>query len=297
MSETLVATAPDLSQDLSQPDFWRRHFPDLTLVGDSKRKTPPKPPKRAGVRDETLLMAQLGEEGYFQDHNSTLTRLAPRLAAAVRTCVQLDIPPAFIFMFEEVWEGFQSIHPMLVNALGEDYRMLPDFWVWHVNPSAGEAGWRPHRDKGRFCLAPDGTPNSLSVWVPFVDATPLNSCIYVLPINRDPTYNTPEEHSWKINIASVRALPGGPGDYFAWNQALLHWGSETSRYAPHPRISMALEFQRGGIEPFNSPQMTPFQPLDFRFVLKLVGKQILQYKHMYPLAARFESLAQQLLGG
>ncbi len=295
MSETLVRNGAALAQDISQPAFWLQHFPGLTLPGDNHRKGTASPQASAGEADPRVVTDRMAEEGYFQDHNPTFERLAPALAEAVRTCVALDIPPAFIFLFDETWECFRSLQPMLSRFLGDGYKVLPDFWAWHVDPAAGQAGWQPHRDKGRVALAPDGTPLSLTVWAPLSDATPLTSCMYLLPANRDPVYNTPQETVWQINATSIRALPGRPGDYLCWNQAVLHWGSESSRFAPHPRISMALEFQRGDMQPFNQPQMTPLETLDFQARLKLVGKQILQYRHMYPLAARFESLAQALV--
>jgi len=93
----------------------------------------------------------------------------------------------------------------------------------------------------------------------------------------------------------VRALPARPGDFLCWNQAVLHWGGEASRFASGPRISVALEFQSGDRAPFNQPLIPPFANLPFETRLKLVAKQILQYKHMYPLAARFEALAKRLL--
>ena len=300
MSETLVRAAASLAEDVSKPEFWRRHFPRLTLPGDARPKRAaaraPASAAPAGEADERIVTERLLEEGYFQDHNATFEAMAPLLAEAVKTCVRLDIPPAFIFLFDETWACFRSLHPMLSRFLGEGYRMLPDFWTWHVDPAAGQAGWRPHRDKGRVSLAPNGAPLSLTVWAPLSDATPLTSCMYLLPANRDPVYNTPGEAVWNINAASIRALPGRPGDYFCWNQAVLHWGSESSRFAPHPRLSMALEFQRGDMQPFNQPQMSPLESLDFQTRLKLVAKQILQYQHMYPLAVRFEGLARQLLG-
>ena len=94
------------------------------------------------------MSVRMREEGYFQLRNETLEILAPKLADAIRTCVTLDIPPAFIFLFDETWACFQSLHPILGGLLGESYRMLPDFWAWHVDPQAGQAGWKPHRDKG-----------------------------------------------------------------------------------------------------------------------------------------------------
>jgi hypothetical protein len=294
MSQTVARPADALADDVSSRAFWRAHFPGLTLPGEAKAQIAP--PGLAGEADERVTVERLLEEGYFQDRNPTFALLAPRLGEAVATCARLDIPPAFIFLFDETWICFTSLDPMLRRMLGDGYQMLPDFWTWHVDPAAGQAGWRPHRDKGRMALAPNGAPLSLTVWAPLSDATPLTSCMYLLPANRDPVYNTPQEGAWNINAASIRALPGTPGDYFCWNQAVLHWGSESSRFAPHPRLSMALEFQRGDIPPFNQPLLPPRLSLDFESRLKLVAKQILQYRHMYPLAARFESLAQRLLG-
>ena len=293
MSETLERAQTTLAADVARPEFWAEMFPGLTLPGAGRPEAIANGP--VGEADERVIAERLYEEGYFQDRNATFTRLAPGLAEAVKTCARLDIPPPFIFLFDETWTCFRSLDPMLRRFLGEGYRILPDFWTWHVDPAAGQAGWRPHRDKGRMSLAPNGAPLSLTVWAPLLDATPLTSCMYLLPANRDPVYNTEQEGVWNINAASIRALPGHQGDYFCWNQAILHWGSESSRFAPHPRISMALEFQRGDIAPFNQPLIDPFQPLDFQTRLKLVAKQILQYRHMYPLAARFETLAQALL--
>ena len=98
-----------------------------------------------------------------------------------------------------------------------------------------------------------------------------------------------------MDMTSVRALPAKPGDVLCWNQAVLHWGSRTSRFAPAPRLSMALEFQRRDIPAWNTPLLDRFANHDFETRLKLVGKQILQYKHMYPLAERFQQLAEKLV--
>ncbi len=292
-------TATTLSIDarageLHSPAFWTSHFPRLSIstqldAWDGDTGVLPSDTRK--LHTERML-----EEGYFQDGNATFARYAPLLAEAVYTCKALDIPPAFIFLFDETWKCFYSLHPMLTHFLGKDYRVLPDFWTWHVDPAQSESGWRPHRDKGRNSLASNGVPLSLTVWAPLTEAHPQNGCMYILPANRDPVYNTEREKDWKVDLPYIRALPGQPGDYFCWNQAVLHWGSGTSRFARHPRVSMALEFQRGDIKPFNTPLIPPFANLRFEDRLKLVGKQILQYKHMYPLAARFEQLARRLVG-
>ena len=100
-----------------------------------------------------------------------------------------------------------------------------------------------HRDKGKRALYPDGSPKILSFWLPLTEASPLNSCIYIVPSNRDPNYNTAEEMSWKFALSDIRALPAQPGDIMFWNEAVYHWGS---RPAPNrnekPRISMGFEY-------------------------------------------------------
>ena len=296
MSEMATRDSATLIEDVAQQAFWQAHFPGLSLSGRDPAREPGQKPM-SDPREQALIGARMREEGYFQLRNETLEILAPKLADAIRTCVSLDIPPAFIFLFDETWACFQSLHPILSGFLGENYRMLPDFWAWHVDPQAGQAGWKPHRDKGRRSLATDGSPLSLTVWMPLSDATPLTSCMYLVPANLDPTYNTPNEREWRFEVASIRALPGKPGDFLCWNQAVLHWGSKSSRFAPHPRLSMALEFQRGDVPPFNKPLLPPFAPLSFDMRLKLVAKQVIQYRHMYPLAERFGELAAKLLRG
>lgn len=279
--------------EMLRPEFWRTHFPNLTInerLAGWNRVGPV-------LSEETrnLYFARMLEEGYFQDQSATCARLAPLLSDAVAQCKALDIPPAFIFLFDEAWECFYALDPMIRFFLGDGYKVLPDFWTWHVDPAAGEAGWRPHRDKGRGALAANKSPTSLTIWIPLTEASPQNGCMYILPANFDPVYATEDEKNWQVDMAAIRAMPGKPGDFLCWNQAVLHWGSRTSRFAKAPRMSMALEFQRGDIPAWNSPLLEPFANHDFAARLKLVGKQILQYKHMYPLPERFQLMAQRLV--
>jgi ectoine hydroxylase-related dioxygenase (phytanoyl-CoA dioxygenase family) len=145
-------------------------------------------------------------------------------------------------------------------------------------------------------LLPDRSPKSLTTWIPLSHATPLNSCMYIVPALLDPTYGTEAEDQWKFQYPSVRALPGGPGDFFIWNQAVLHWGSLSSPRAPESRVSMAFEFQRTDVPAFNQPLLPPLTILPFEARLQLIAKQVLQYRHMYELDPTVEKMALQLLG-
>ena len=57
---------------------------------------------------------------------------------------------------------------------------------------------------------------------------------------------------------------------------------------------MAFEFQRKDKPPFNTPLLDPRVIPPFRQRLGLIGKQVLQYDHMYPLTPENAALAKQL---
>lgn len=280
-------------EHIGQEAFWRRQFPGLSIGERLARGDLPQ--LQPSTTATQVWFERMREEGYFQGTVDVLASFAPKLADAVKTCRALEIPPVFIFLFDETWLCFHALHPLLGLFLGKSYRILPDFWTWHVDPRHGESGWNPHRDKGRMSLNQDGTPASLTVWIPLTESAPQNGCMYLLPANRDPTYNTENERTWQINFAKIRALPASPGDFLCWNQAVLHWGGESSRFATEPRISMALEFQSGERAPFNQPLLPALVNLSFDLRMALIAKQILQYKHMYPLSERVRALAQRIM--
>lgn len=236
----------------------------------------------------------LKQEGYVQASGVAWGLDLKLMAATVRALSRIDLPPVFAFLYDEFWLPFYKLHPVCTALLG-DYMMLPDFWAWNLNPAQGDSGWRPHRDKGYQALLPDGTPKSLTVWMALSSATPLNGCMYIVPANFDPTYGTPDDKEWKFDYASVRALPAEPGDFFIWNQAVLHWGGRSTPRAPETRVSMAFEFQRADVEPYNRPLIKPLTILSFESRLRLIAKQILQYRHMYRVDPTVEQVALRLV--
>jgi hypothetical protein len=236
----------------------------------------------------------LRTEGYFQGQADWGVDLA-LMVATVRALAKANLSPVFAFLYDEFWLPFAKLHHLYGRLIGADYQLLPDFWIWNIDPQRDEAGWKPHRDKGRTALLPNGSPKSLTTWIPLSHATPLNSCMYIVPASRDPTYGTEAENQWRFDYPSIRALPGEPGDFFMWNQAVLHWGSASSPRATESRVSMAFEFQRGDVPPFNQPLIAPLTILSFELRLKLIAMQVLQYQHMYALDPSVEQMARQLL--
>ncbi len=269
-------------------DFWQALAPSLHIDDAALFE-------KAGLLELSAEKSvQFKDEGYLQ--GSTDWGLDVKLMAdTVRTLSACDLSPLFGYLYDEFWLPFFKMRPLYGALLGGKYFMLPDFWIWNVDPKKGEAGWKPHRDKGKKSLLPDGSPKSLTTWIPLSTATPLNGCMYVVPRQFDPTYGTVEETKMKFEFQSIRALPGQPGDFFIWNQALFHWGSRTSPRAPESRVSMAFEFQRADVPPFNAPLIDPIELPAFERRLELIVKQIHRYRHMYEVDPKVAAMAAELL--
>jgi hypothetical protein len=287
---TVTATG---TRDLGDPRFWQEfapglHVGDPAMVQGLSAIAP-------GPADMAAIRAMVREEGYFHASSVGWGMDIALMANTVRALDRAGLSPVFAFLYDEFWLPFYRLSPIYQGLLGE-YMALPDFWVWNVDPARGDAGWRPHRDKDRNSLLPDGMPKSITTWIPLSRATPLNGCMYLVPANLDPTYNTPDEKTWRFEHASIRALPAEAGDVFMWNQALVHWGSRTSPRGGESRVSMAFEFQRADVAPMNQPLLPPLAFHDFGARLKLIAKQVLQYRHMYKVDPAIERMALQVVG-
>jgi hypothetical protein len=238
--------------------------------------------------------SQFRDEGYLQGNAQWALDLS-LMAGTVRSLSAAGLSPVFAFLYDEFWHPFAKLHLLFRTLLGGEYSLLPDFWIWNVDPRKREAGWQPHRDKGRKALFADGSPKSITTWIPLSRATPLNGCMYVVPRPLDPTYGTAEEQQIRFAPQSIRALPGRPGDFFIWNQAIYHWGGASSPYAPESRVSMAFELQRTDVPPFNAPLIEPLRVIPFEERLTLIAKQLHRYRHMYDVDPKVAQIASDLL--
>jgi hypothetical protein len=277
--------------DAENVAFWRALQPNLSIEGTASIDG-------FALGDVAKLMDRLRFEGYVNVPDV----LPEKLNAAMRDCIATlhgrKIPLAFAFVYDQAWQVFQGLASFIEAALGNGYRALPDFWVWHVEASESAMGWGPHRDRVQPTLDRNNAPHSMTVWVPFTDATPLNGCIYMLPAHLDDRFKQRvwdgEGNNQVLAPQNIRALPATAGSFLAWNQAVLHWGGRASRLAEGPRSSAAFEFQRGDKAPFNRPLLDPKRTPAFQQRLGLVGKQVLQYRHMYPLSPDIEGIAEAL---
>ncbi len=249
------------------------------------------------TNSEQIEMANLlKEDGYIQSSADWGLDLKS-MADTVRSLDSANLSPVFAFLYDEFWHPFLKLHLLYAALFGGKYLLLPAFWVWNVDPKRNAAGWKPHRDRGRKSLLDDGAPKSLTTWIPLSSATPLNGCMYIVPACHDPIYATTEDLNWKsrLEFSSIRALPAKPGDFFIWNHEVLHWGGRTSSRATESRVSIAFELQRADVPAFSEPLLDPFDIPPFETRLKLIAKQLLQYRNMHTLEPELAYFASVLL--
>lgn len=263
----------------ADPAFWRALCPDAALSDDPFHGAPVEvpPPTLERAHD------QLTTEGYLHTGPLLPDAECRALAALALRLHDRGLPPPFALAFDDPWRALWRLSGLLNPLLGGAYRVLPDFWLWIVGPQHEPGGWQPHRDMEKPDPLRDGLPELLTVWVPFTDATPLNGCIYALPLHLDPNFpDNLRERTVPVGCERyVRALPAARGSVLAWNQYLLHWGARSSRFADEPRISLAFYLQRADVPPYEDGLITPGEPLPLWRRLGVVAKMVLKYAHRY----------------
>ncbi len=276
---------------LADPALWRALAPALHLGDESFSAAAAEP-----IHFEPAMLAELRasllREGYFQLPPLDWGIDVAAFGAGVSAVVGAGYMPAFAFMYDEAWFMYARLGALIAAVLDERYMMMPAFWAWHVDGVREPAGWTPHRDLGHRTLLPDRRPKAMTFWLPLTDATPQNGCMYILPADRDPLYGTPNDHQTSLELQNVRALPSPAGGVLAWTQAAFHWGGRARQPIDKPRVSISVEFQRGDQPPIYEPLLNPRQSPDAILRLRLILRQMLQYKHMYPLAPDMQALAE-----
>lgn len=283
-----------LSEQMRTREYWQLLAPGLHIEEKSILQNVAH--LRFTSSEQMEMMNLLKEDGYFQSTADWGLDLK-LMADSARSLSGANLAPVFAFLYDEFWYPFLKLHLLYAALLGGKYFLLPAFWVWNVDPRKNESGWKPHRDRGRISLFDNGAPKSLTTWIPLSSATPLNGCMYIVPACHDPIYATAEDPLWKLRFefSSIRALPAKPGDFFIWNQGVLHWGGRASSRATESRVSIAFEFQRADVPAFSEPLLDPFEIPSFEKRLKLIAKQLLQYQHMHPLEPELAHFASALL--
>ncbi|WP_339780822.1 phytanoyl-CoA dioxygenase family protein [uncultured Thalassospira sp.] len=291
-------------QQAKNADFWRGLNPDLHIDGTSEGacatgasrgldiagtggdgvgfgvESATKPNLMREDVDYSQLSDRFWDEGYFLLHDVLPVAVLGQLRAAIERLVAARLPVAMIYLYDEAWQVFAALRPLLSHFLGDKIALLPHFWAWYVDPAQQGRGWPPHRDYQGQSAIDDDMLISLSLWVPLSDAIPENGCMYVLPRSFERCYDFPVTKPQDVALQDARALPARPGAVMGWRQDVYHWGSRASRFATSPRISLSLEFQNAAFDPLGDPLLDLERPPCFHDRLTLIAGQFEKYRHM-----------------
>jgi phytanoyl-CoA dioxygenase PhyH len=289
------AGVPDLRSHLApieSADFWRQMNPHLAITDTPFSDRPTT--YEFSSRDIERAPLQICEDGYLQSGPGVSADDCQALSTAMRRIIEARYHPMFLALYDEYWRIMQGIAPLLTPILGTHYRVLGDFWIWCISDQTATAGWRPHRDhqfRQRITLREDRTPMIVTVWIPFTDATPLNGCMYLLPLPRDPNFPARPDAFEASSLQDVRALPAQAGSVLAWNQYVLHWGGAASKWADGPRMSTGIYVQAGDVPLFTDKPVDFDQPLPFERRLSLIAANMLLYQNEHRFPAELVEIA------
>lgn len=208
---------------ISDKDFWLDIAPDLHIYDHDFVQTT----KVIDIdsNNVTKIRELIIDEGYVKFEPLFNNQYFNEMKALINRLHELSLPIPFCYIYDEFWLLFMKLHNIIGSILDNEYYRLPDFWAWRIDALSEQSGWRIHRDKTWDTIFNDtGLPKSITIWIPLTDVDCTNSCMYIIPANRDPTYSTLEDlrqsKYWPDILPNIRGLPGKAGTVIIWNQAV-----------------------------------------------------------------------------
>ena len=263
--------------EISQLAFWQALCADLTITTSDPLAEQFQARDLSQVRkdDWEVCKSTVHQDGYFAYESWFESDRMDRLATCMQSLSNQGIPPIFCFVFDEFWELFFQLRPMLEDLVGE-YWLLPAVWAWHVTGD-NQSAFAPHRDQVRDVSVDDDEHlDYLTIWIPLTDLNHLTSYMCVLPASADPDYDAGTDQVVIENLQDIRALQGPRGSVFCWTTGLVHWGTRQSRLG-QPRMSVGVYIQNPEAECYDPTPMDFDQPFPLECRLALIGQQIIHY--------------------
>jgi hypothetical protein len=194
-------------------------------------------------------------------------------------------------------------------------RLNFDALCWHVDPAdANPSAFSPHRDRqpddAPATFRADGTAMYATAWVPFTDAKPENSCLYVIPRPHDPGYFQGDDDDPTVDkdplqlclprkeaYQHITAIPAEAGSAVVFTHRIIHWGSrgrgrpasyeaenansQTPLPPLEPRVCISFGFADDAYEPayVSRAANLPFPPMAHRAAL--VSAQSIAYHERF----------------
>ncbi len=258
-------------------EFWRGLNRDLSISDHPFQVPHPAPQPSPALLEE--YRQQMEEEAYFQTEPTLSAEMLASMRTAIEGVREAGLPAVFAFVYDIFYQGLTHFDAAFASVLGESYRLVPNLAVYYIEASDQGKGFAPHRD-AEYLDAVDeqGMPTVMTVWITITEASPLNSCLYIVPKHRDPQYAdsiqdlsvSADAFAWE----DVRALPTPPGVMSCWSQYLFHWGSRASRRAKDPRITYAVYLQSAKVAPVTDQTVAVPAALGFEERLSMICRSL-----------------------
>ncbi len=276
--------------------FWRDLLPGFK-ISDRPFRTGAVAPARFDSdlidRERSLQLT----EGHLRLESVLDRDVVQALADATSRFVELGIPTTFLFLYDEVWQLFESLERYVAELVGPEFLLGADMWVWYLAPDAEARGWGPHRDDQFLdrAFGEDGAPNLVSLWISLSDATVDNGCMYVLPKSFDPNpggLGSTKELP-RAALPGIRAQPVPAGSVLSWTPDVFHWGARSTSRAEAPRISLCVYAQRNDCPPMTDDMVTLDSSLPFHHRLGFICRTMIRYRKsgLHPSLSLDEELA------
>lgn len=195
--------------------------------------------------------------------------------------------PTFICVYDEAWALIANLSDLMLATTGNACNM--DIVTWYVDPTKGERGFAPHRDRqpedSPASFRADGSPRYSTCWLALTDAYPDNGCLYMLPRHADPGYYDGDDDedldSDPLQVAlqskgayqDIRALPCEAGAANFFSHRIIHWGSKGRKDTTlGPRIAFSFACSDESFEkPYFAASNLPCPALKLRVSLAAGG--------------------------
>ena len=185
------------------------------------------------------------------------------LAKGIHRLVAAGWPPVCVFVSDLAWSVADRLWSCAEAILGADEGVVlePSLAAFKLEPLQDLSGKRyignnfgqPHRDYtheevfGSETSQASTGPKIISIWLPLVDITLENGCMYVVPRAGDGSGGRGEDEVEipSFDMKTVRALaPAKAGTLFAWAGNTVHWGASCAKQDEKtPRLSLAFVFR------------------------------------------------------
>jgi len=179
-----------------------------------------------------------------------------------RRCTNEDFQRrTFVLLYDETLEVAHGAIEILDDATHPSNVFNFDVLAWYIDPRENVAGFSPHRDRqpgdAQSSFHADGQAKYVTMWMALSNATPENSCLYVIPKSNDPGYTEgdsdgngekkDDDPMWralptKESFQNIRALPRQAGQSLLFTHRILHWGSRGNPNSLQNEPRVAISF-------------------------------------------------------